>query len=111
MKDHSPMSCCDQRFIHSLDSIDTRLFEKVACHMFTNHLVVGDICIQRSNEIVAIEPAIFNAGITLGAVRVGIANPIHPMTRPPLTEMRTVKQVLYQGIIAMRPTQFRHPMI
>ena len=60
--------------------------------MFCHKFVVGNICIESTNHIVAILPCIGNDRFEFMSPCFGIANQIEPVSCPTLAEMNRVEQ-------------------
>ena len=77
----------DQRLIDTLLGVDARLFEEIAGQMFANELVVGNVVIERADEVVTVKPGAFDFVIPIVAESLGEPHDVHPVTGPMLPEM------------------------
>ena len=77
----------DQRLVDTLLGVDARFFEQVAGQMFANELVVGNVLIERADEIIPVEPRAFDFVIPIVAESLGEPHDVHPVTGPMLPEM------------------------
>ena len=62
--------------------------------MLADQVVVGNVGIQRPDQVVAVAPRLGHVGVALAPVRLGVSHQIHPVTRPALAEVRRAKQTL-----------------
>ncbi len=60
--------------------------------MLTNQLIVGNVRVESSNQIIAILKGACDLEISLPAVSFRISKPIHPMARPAFAEMGRSQQ-------------------
>ncbi len=88
------MCRADDRFVDALGSVDARLGQQVASHVFAHELIVGHVGVERADQIVAVVRGADDFRIALGAVRFGIANPVHPVAGPALAELRAGQQLV-----------------
>ena len=89
---HPQMRRANRRFIEPLGGVPTRIGEKVAGDLLAHELVVGEIGVERPNEVVAVAPRIGKLGVSLAAVRLAVADEIHPVAREALAEARGGEQ-------------------
>ena len=67
--------------------IHTRLRQQIACQLLTQKLIEAYVTIEGSNQLIAILERPFGWNVPLIAIRVGVANSIHPMPIEMLAEM------------------------
>ena len=82
----------DQRFVDSIGSIDPRRIQQVACNLLADKLIVRNIRVERADQVVAIPPGAFGRDVPFIAVRIAIANDVHPVPGPMLAEVRRRKE-------------------
>ena len=68
--------------------------QQVAGQMLADQVVVGNVGIQRPDQVVAVAPRLGHIRVALAPVRFGVSHEIHPVTRPALAEMRRAKQTI-----------------
>ena len=68
--------------------IDARLQQQITRDVLPHELVIRHIRIQSADEIVAILKRPRHLEVTLTAVALRVAKPVHPVPRPSLAEMR-----------------------
>ena len=92
VKHHAPVNRSENRFVESLLFMEARFFQEIARDMLGKKLVVSDVLIQSSNQVVPIVVGIGYPGISLRAVTFRVANPVHPVPRPPFPKAGTVEE-------------------
>ena len=88
VKYHPKVCRSDGAFVDSQFGIDSRILLEISGDVFADQLIVGDIEVQRTNEIVPILPGVGDRRVALAAMGVGVAKPIHPVARPSFSECR-----------------------
>ena len=63
--------------------VETRRRKKVAGNVFSDKIVVGNVGVKRTDQVVSVAPCVGDSEITLVAPRFRITNEIHPVARPP----------------------------
>ena len=76
------------RLVEAKFLVESWLDQQVTGYVLAQQLIIGDISIQRTDEIVAVLVGMRDARITLAPKRLGVANPVHPMPRPALAKVR-----------------------
>ena len=99
---HPQMRRADRRFIEPLGGVPTRIGEEVAGDLLAHELVVREIVVERPDEVVAIAPRIGKLGVPLAAVRLAVADEIHPVAREALAEARGGEQPIDGGLVGCR---------
>ena len=84
------------RLVQTQFLVQTWSRQQVARQVFPDQLVIGNIRIQGSNQVVPVSVGIGNIGVALTAMRVRIPDPIHPVTCPTLAKLRRFQQFAYQ---------------
>ena len=94
MEDKTEVCRANGGFVYSQFLVYAGVGKQISRKMFKNKLVIGDVGIEGSNEIVAVTEGVWNARIPLAAVGVRIANPIHPMPGPTFSEVRAFEELV-----------------
>ncbi len=71
--------------------------EEVAREMLHDKLVVGHIGIEGAHQVVPVTPGICDPEVAFMATGFGIADKIHPMSRPSLAVVRRGQESLHRG--------------
>src|SRR5262245_16001010 len=79
-----------------------RPFQQIARDVLNQKLVVGQVGIERSDDVVAVLERVGNVVVELMPARFGIPDQIEPMPRPALTEVRRVEELVYGSLIGRR---------
>ena len=85
---HAKLRNAERGFVHSDFLVEAGLRQQIAGYGLANQLRIGNIGIERADEIVTITPCIGNGRIAFATIGLCVANPIHPMPRPRFAEMR-----------------------
>ena len=85
----------DWRFVDAERQVPPRR-QHVAHQVLAHEAVVRDVGVERSDQVVAISPSVRDQRIVLGAVRVAVADEVHPMSRPVLAELRRCERAVNQ---------------
>ena len=96
MQDKPKVGGPDCRFVQAQFLVQTWSRQQVARQVFPDQLVIGNIRIQGSNQVVPVSVGIGYIGVALTAMRVRIPDPIHPVARPTLAKLRRLQQFVYQ---------------
>ena len=99
---HPQMRRADRRFIEPLGGVPTRIGEEVAGDLLAHELVVGEIVVERPDEVIAVAPRIGKLGVPLAAVRLAVADEIHPVAREALAEARGGEHSVDSGRVGCR---------
>ena len=75
------------RLVEAKFLVEPRLGQQITGDVLAQQLIIRNICIQCADEIVTILVGVRDARITLAPKRLGVAHPVHPMSRPALSEM------------------------
>ena len=67
-------------FVDAFFGVHSRLFQEVARELLAHELVVGDVGIERADEVVAITPRLNDLWIAFAAAGIGVAHEVHPVT-------------------------------
>ena len=86
VEDHAEVADAEGGLVEAEGGVEAGFFEEVAGEVFADELVVGDVGVEGADEIVAVAPRVGHGCIALAAVGIGVARPIHPMTRPAFAE-------------------------
>jgi hypothetical protein len=70
--------------------------ELVAGDVFADERVERQVGVEGADEIVAVAPREGNFRVALAAVRLGVADEIHPVPRPMLAEARRCEEAIRQ---------------
>ena len=70
--------------------------------MFPDQLVVGDVGVQGSNQVVAVTPGVWRLGVALTAVGFAVADQVHPVAGPLFAEVGRVHEVVHQVFVSPR---------
>ena len=81
---------------------DAGLLEEIPGEVLTDQLIVGHVRIESANQVVAILPRIRDVRITLAAVGVRVADPVHPVAGPALAEVGRVQVVIHHLFVGLR---------
>ena len=95
------MGRAQYRFVDSAVWSDPRLIENVAGEVLADELVIRHVGVQGPNEVVAVVPRVRYGRIAFAAVRVGIANQVHPVPCPVLSESLRVQQPPCQLLVGV----------
>jgi hypothetical protein len=68
--------------------------------MLTHQLIVGDVLVQRTDEIVPVAEGVGQVEIALAAVGLGIAHQVHPMAGPLLAKPGGLQQPVHYLLIS-----------
>ncbi len=102
MEDKTEVCRANGGFVYSQFLVYAGVGKQISRKMFKNKLIIGNVGIEGSNEIVAVTEGIWNAGIPLAAVGVRIAYPIHPMPCPTFSEVRAFKELIDERLRCFR---------
>ncbi len=65
-----------------------RLRKQVAGEMFLQELIVGHAGVEGADQVIAVLPGIGDREVVLVSAGFGVADEVHPVSRPPLAEVR-----------------------
>ena len=80
MFDHAEVAGAYGRLIELFRFVEARGLQQVAGELFADELVVRDVGIEGADEVIAVAPSLWDGGIAFAAVRVGVADEVHPVT-------------------------------
>ena len=92
VEDHAKVTGSKGAFVEFQLGVDPWIVEKIAREMFEDQSVDGHVLIEGPNEIVAVTPCAGDRWISLAAVGVGIADPVHPVACPSFAKSRGGEQ-------------------
>ena len=75
--------------------------------MLENQLIVSNVGIEGSNQIISVLVSVGDRRITFTAVRIRIPQPIHPVSGPTLSKMWTREHFVYGDFHRMMDAMFR----
>ena len=78
--DHAEVAGAEGRLIELFRFIEARGLQQIAGELFADELVVGDVGIEGADEVIAVAPSLRDGWIAFAAMRVGVADEIHPVT-------------------------------
>ena len=94
----------DDRFVGPPVRVEARRRQQVAREMLPDQLVVRDVAVEGADEVVAVPPGERDVGVALAAVRLAVAEQVHPVARPALAEVWRVEVAVHQvGVRRWRP--------
>ena len=102
VKHHAEVRRADRRFIHRAFGIEPGRWQEIARHVLAQQLIKGNVGIERPDQIIAIVRRSHDLRIPLRPVGVGVTDPVHPVPRPLLAEMRTGEEVIDERLKAPR---------
>ena len=88
VQDEAVLGDADRRLVDPEFGVHPRLLEQVAGQVFADQLVHGDVRVQRPDQVVAVTPGVGDRRVAFAAVRLGVADPVHPVPGPTLAEGR-----------------------
>ncbi len=74
--------------------VETRFIEQITGKLLADHLVVGYVCVESTNQVIAITPGSFCWHVPFIAVGICVADDIHPVSREPLAEVSRVEMLV-----------------
>ena len=77
--DHAEVAGAKGGLVEFFRGVDARGFQQVSGELFADELVVGDVGIESADQVVAVAPGLRNGGIAFAAVRIGVADEVHPV--------------------------------
>ena len=78
----------DRRLVDPEFGVHPRLREQIARQVFADQLVDRYVGVQRPDQVVAVTPGVGDRRVAFTAVRLGVADPVHPVSGPTLSEGR-----------------------
>ena len=110
VKHHPEVRRADRRFVDGAAGIEPGIGQQVAGDVLPQQLVEGHVGVERSDQVVTVVPRAADFWITLGAMGVGVADPVHPVAGPLLAEVRAGEEVIDQRLNAPRLRHARRPV-
>ena len=92
--DHAEVAGAYGRLIELFRFVEARGLQQVASELFADELVVGDVGIEGADEVIAVAPGLRDGRIAFAAVRVGVADEIHPVAREVFAVARRGQQAV-----------------
>ena len=90
-----------QGLVQSQPAVDAGLFQHIAGHVFPDHLVEGQVLVEGPDEIVPVAPGSQQLVVPLVAVGFPVAHHVHPVTRPPFTQVRRSEKTVHQALVGV----------
>ncbi len=88
VEDEAEVSGADRGLVNAKLVVHARRREQVARHVFAHKLVVGNVVVEGTNQVVAVAVRVGNGRVVLGAVGVRVADDVHPVPCPALPIVR-----------------------
>ena len=92
VQDEAVLGDADRRLVDAQFRVHPRLVEQVAGQMLADQLVDGYVGVQSPDQVVAVAPGVGHRWVALAAVRLGVADPVHPVPGPAFAEGRVGEQ-------------------
>src|SRR5882762_305619 len=92
----------DYRFVEVFRGMPPGMRQQIACDVLGHKLVVRHICVQRSDDVIAISPDVMNGIIELMSQGFGITNQVQPMSGPTFAKARRCQQSIYLLFVSIR---------
>ena len=77
--DHAEVAGAEGRLVELFFGVEPWLLQQVAGELFADELVVRDVGIEGPDQVVAVAPGLRDGGVAFAAVRIGVADEIHPV--------------------------------
>ena len=90
-----PPAGADDGLIEPGRRMSSGRLEPIAGDVFLQELVVGNIRIERPDQVVAIPPRVRDAEVLLVPIRLGKADEVHPMACPLLPKAGRLEQAVH----------------
>ena len=100
--DEPKVGGAENRFVDLAVRAEAGSLQQVARQVLAHQLVIGDIGVERADQVVSIPPSVGSGRIAFAPVGIGVADPVHPMPRPALPEAFGIQQSPHQSRVCIR---------